>query len=123
MDSSLSGRSILVVEDEFLVAFHWETVLEEQGASVRTAATIEEAMMQSKDGIDAAVLDISLLDGEVYPVADELHKRGIPFVFHSGHGNLEELADRYPGAEAIVKPASEAVLVRTLERVVALATA
>ena len=118
MEPSLSGRSILVAEDEFLVAFHWETVLEEQGASVRTVATVEEAMTQSQDGIDAAVLDVSLLDGEVFPVADELQRRGIPFIFHSGHANLSELTERYPAAEAIVKPASETVLVRTLERVV-----
>lgn len=116
MTSPLAGCSVLVAEDEFLVAFHWETVLEEQGAEVKTAATVQEAMPFAADGIDCALLDVSLLDGDVFPVADLLHKRGIPFIFHSGHAELGELAKRYPGAEAITKPASERVLVATLER-------
>lgn len=119
LPSSLAGLSVLVAEDEFLVAFHWETVLEEQGAEVHTAASVEEAMPFAEDGIDCALLDVSLLDGDVFPVADRLHERGVPFVFHSGHAELDELTRRYPGAQAITKPASETVLVRTLERVMA----
>ena len=117
MGTSLAGCSVLIAEDEFLVAFHWETVLEEHGASVKTAASVEDAMPAAQDGIDCAVLDVSLLDGDVFPIADILQARGIPFVFHSGHANLDDLVGRYPGAEALTKPATEAVMVRALERV------
>ena len=117
MGSLLTGRSVLIAEDEFLVAFHWELVLKEQGAEVHTVSSVEEAMPFARDGIDCAILDVSLLDGDVFPVADTLHERGVPFVFHSGHAELGELTERYPGAEAVTKPASEAVLLRTLERV------
>ena len=48
--------------------------------------TASEAVAKAKDGrFEAAVLDINLGDGAVYPVADILVARGVPFVFVTGY--------------------------------------
>ena len=111
---SLNGRKVLLAEDEFVVAWHLETILEDAGATVAIATTVDEAKTLARDGIDCAVLDVSLLDGEVFPAADILDERGIPFLFQSGHADIEGLKSRYPGTEALSKPAEAEVLVRTL---------
>ena len=117
--SSLTGHRVLLAEDEFVVAWHLETILEDAGAEVVVAATVDEATTVARDGIDCAVLDVSLLDGEVFPAADILVERGIPFLFQSGHANIEGLKQRYPRAEALAKPAEAEVLVRRLEECLA----
>ena len=119
MDTALAGRAVLIAEDEFLVAFHWESVLEDQGARVSAVASVAEGLEIADQGFDGAVLDVSLLDGDVFPVADRLQKNGTPFVFHSGHALLDDLAARYPRSEAVAKPASEGMLIGALTRVMA----
>ena len=113
---SLTGHKVLLAEDEFVVAWHLETVLEDAGAEVVVAATVDEATAAARDGIDCAVLDVSLLDGDVFPAADILDERGVPFLFQSGHANIEGLKVRYPRSEALSKPADAEVLVRCLAR-------
>ena len=114
--AGLTGHRILVAEDEFLIAITLEMLLSEAGAEVRTAATVAEAVGAAEDGVDVAVLDVSLADGEVFPAADVLAKKGCPIVFHSGHATEAELVERYPGAHALSKPAHDAVLLETLEK-------
>lgn len=115
----LVGRIILVAEDEFLIALDLEVLLQEAGARVRLAATVGEAVAAARNGIDAALLDVSLADGEVFPAADLLTERGLPIVFHSGHAATDELLERYPQAHALPKPAHERVLLATLSEALA----
>ncbi|MGR3541163.1 MAG: response regulator [Hasllibacter sp.] len=112
---ALHGHTILVVEDEFLIALNLEMSLNEAGARVRLAATVDEAVRGAGGEVHAAILDVSLADGEVFPAADVLARRGLPFVFHSGHAAPEARLARYPGARALAKPAHEGVLLATLE--------
>ena len=51
-----------------------------------------------------------------FPIADILTLKGVPFVFHSGHARGEDLAERYPGAGVLSKPAPSARLVGALAR-------
>ena len=83
----LRGRRILVVEDWLVVAQEIETLLEDLGCTVVGAVPrLAEALHCARsEPIDAAVLDVNLNDEEVYPVADELLLRGIPFVFMTGY--------------------------------------
>lgn len=83
----LSGKSILVVEDVYLVADDIRRALSRVGAKVHgpvpDAATGLRAAREDK--LDAAVLDINLSDELSYPIAEELDRRGIPFLFATGY--------------------------------------
>src|SRR4051794_18564375 len=86
---ALRGRRLLVVEDEYLIAASLARELEGRGAevvgpagSVRDALALVEA---EGDRLDGAVLDINLRDERVYPVADALVARGVPFIFLTGY--------------------------------------
>jgi DNA-binding response OmpR family regulator len=88
VDTTLSGLRILVVEDEAIIAMLIEDALEGAGSVVvGPYATVVEALQVAQlPGIDFALLDVSLLDGKVYPVAQELFRRDVPFLLISGYG-------------------------------------
>ena len=106
------GRRVLVVEDEFLIALEIETVLQDAGAHVAVAPGVPQgkAFLDGPDAFDAAVLDVRLGDHDVFPLADLLAERGIPFLFHSGHARRIEMTERYPDVTVITKPTSRARL-------------
>lgn len=82
---------VLIVEDELLVAALLQDMLEELGyTGLGPVATLERALaLVAEIELDAAVLDISLNGVPVYPVAEVLLRRGIPFVFTTGYGKAE----------------------------------
>jgi CheY-like chemotaxis protein len=105
MNSVLSGRRVLVVEDEMIVAWLLEDILSDLGcAVVGPAASVKQALaMVGAEAIDAAVLDVNL-DGEMsYPVADALAARGVPFVFSTGY-DKDRLLDGYRTFPVLQKP-------------------
>ncbi|WP_037082608.1 response regulator [Neorhizobium vignae] len=81
------GKHILIVEDEYFLADETRRKLELVGAVVvGPTATVDGAMeLVNTSRIDAAILDAHLGDDFVFPVADELEKRDIPFVFATGY--------------------------------------
>lgn len=82
-----SGKCVLVVEDEYLLADETRRQLQHLGAMViGPACGVEEAMALIIDQkVDAAILDI-FLDGElVFPVAEKLEELAIPYVFATGY--------------------------------------
>src|SRR5882762_8779118 len=114
---AIYGRRIMIVEDEALVAMILEDQLEELGLSiVATCANVADAMGAiDKNTPDAAILDVNLGGQLVYPVADRLIDRGIPFVFVTGYGR-ESIDRRYDSIHVLEKPvereALEAVFAR-----------
>lgn len=111
----LFGFQVLVVEDEALVAMNLEDMLADFGCVVSgVACTLSEALAEAKDvEIDAAILDVNLGGQMVYPVADLLTRRGIPFVFSTAYGS-SELLDRYPQARLLQKPYQPGALAQVL---------
>lgn len=91
----LEGHRILVVEDEMLIALEIEDALRDLGcAIVGPAARLDEALqLAAEEAIEAAILDITIRGGHVYPVAARLAARGIPFLLASGYGNWALPAD------------------------------
>jgi PAS domain S-box-containing protein len=98
-------RRVMIVEDEALVAMILEDQLEEIGLSiVATCANISEAIKAIDESTpDAAILDVNLGGQLVYPVADRLLDRGIPFVFITGYGR-ESIDRRYSAIQVLEKP-------------------
>jgi two-component SAPR family response regulator len=101
----------MIVEDEALVAMTLEDQLEELGLSiVAVCATVSEAMKAIDDNSpDVAILDVNLGGQLVYPVAELLTNRGIPFVFVTGYGR-ESVDRRYASIQILEKPVERQTL-------------
>ena len=105
MNSPFSGRRVLLVEDEMIVAWLLEDMLADLGCAViGPAASVDQALaMIDAEAFDAAVLDVNL-DGQMsYPVADALTARGMPFVFSTGY-DKDTLRDGYRTFPVLQKP-------------------
>lgn len=110
MNQPLPGRRVLLVEDEALVAMLLETILEDMGCvPVGPAATVEEGLTMVADPapLDAALLDVNVAGQLVFPIAEALKARGVPFVFSTGYGQ-GGLPDEWRGHPTIQKPFTEA---------------
>ncbi len=106
----------MVVEDEFLVSLTTVDFLESLGCEVvgpaaRLAAAFELAQSES---LDAAVLDINIAGDMVWPVAEVLRRRGVPFVFLSAHPRLSEIPVPFAAVPRLEKPLEENRLLRQL---------
>ncbi|HEX2804297.1 MAG TPA: PAS domain S-box protein [Sphingomicrobium sp.] len=103
-------RRILVVEDEELVALELSAELTRLGwAIVGPAATLSEAQSLLSKPFDAAVLDVNLRGRSVYPVAEALKERHVPFVFCTGY-EMVDPEGRFPTVPIIRKPAQPAAI-------------
>lgn len=102
----LEGKSILLVEDEyFLVQDMAQAFLAAGAGIVGPAASVADALrlVAAATRVDGAVLDINLRGEMVYPLADVLHARGIPFVFATGY-DRESIPERFDGHLRCEKP-------------------
>ena len=85
----LAGIRVLVVEDNMLIALYIEDVLQDLGCVVvGPVGKLDAAMRMANDeALEAAILDVNIRGGHVYPVAERLRARGIPFALASGYGD------------------------------------
>lgn len=85
----LTGCRVLVVEDEMLIGLLIEDTLQELGCIVVGPVGKLDAALQlaTSETLDVAILDVNIRGGHVYPVAEQLQARGIPFVLASGYGD------------------------------------
>jgi CheY-like chemotaxis protein len=113
--SQLARRRVLVVEDEVLIGMLLEDMLSDLGYELAaTAARVDEASAIARDGqFDAAILDVNLNGEEVYPVAEILAARGIPFVFATGYGE-RGLPPAHQNRPTLQKPFQQETLERQL---------
>nr|WP_281414741.1 response regulator [Plastoroseomonas arctica] len=111
----MSGRTILVVEDEQLVAMLIEDALVDAGAIVMgAAATVAEALMLLGTSVpDVAVMDMNLCGQSAAPVADALAARGVPFLVATGYG-AAGLPKGHESAPVLAKPFDPNDLIRQL---------
>jgi CheY-like chemotaxis protein len=99
VDNLLSGRRVLVVEDEMLVLIMIEDMLADLGCkSVTSAATVEKALaLINAQVFDVALLDVNLNGTDSHPVAEALFAREVPFVYSTGNTGQrlrEDTSDR-----------------------------
>ncbi len=82
------GNTILLLEDEAIIAFALEDMLVADGANVAMAASLEEAEALIDEGrIASAVLDVNVHGEKSYGIGARLRALEIPFVFATGYGD------------------------------------
>jgi CheY-like chemotaxis protein len=101
----MGQRSILVVEDEPLIAMMLEDFLESLGHSVTaTCESVSDAMDHAEKGnFDLAILDVNLKGESVWPVAERLRDKQIPFVLATG-GHVDPPPPEFANVPVIEKP-------------------
>ena len=99
------GLRVLLVEDQMIVAMEVEDMLRELGCIVvGPVGTLEPAVRLAREqALDAAILDVSLDGEKVFPVAEELQTRRIPFMFATGYG-AHALPEKWHGLPLLGKP-------------------
>ncbi len=108
--------SILVVEDEPLVAIELAALLRAAGWDVAgPAGTLTKAIELARSALcDCALLDINLKGERIDDVAAILAERGIPFVFATGYGRESLPAAFRNNAVIIPKPFNNRAVVQTI---------
>src|SRR5450755_639001 len=117
MDSPLSGKRVLVVEDEIMVSWLLEDMLANLGCVViGPAVRVDQALaIIESEPLDAAVVDLNLNGQFSYPVADALAARGVPFVFSSGYSQ-DRLLEKYRSFPILQKPFHRSELAEVLAK-------
>ncbi|MBB2964454.1 response regulator [Methylobacterium sp. R2-1] len=116
---ALSGRRVLIVEDEYLIAHDMEYSLQQAGAEVvGPIPDAQQALALIKTSkLDAAILDVNLRKEEVYSVADKLSASGIPYLFATGEVQIADRSD-YRSRPKLEKPILEDELLRAVGKLI-----
>lgn len=101
----MQGRSILIVEDEPLIAMMLEDFITTIGHNVRASCDSVEAGLRAVEegGFDLAILDVNLKGESVWPVARALKEKSLPFLLASG-GFVEQPPAEFAHAPMLEKP-------------------
>jgi DNA-binding response OmpR family regulator len=112
--SQLAPRTILVVEDEPLVALEIVDTLTARGAHVVSATRVADAIKSiDQNQISAAVLDIKLGNTDCAAICLYLRERGIPFLFHTAYSAT---LDGFNSVPMIPKPSSPQAISDAVKR-------
>jgi len=101
----LQGLKVLVVEDEAAISLLLEDMLLDFGCEVigpaaRLAAALDTV---NREQVDLAILDVNVAGEPIYPVAEALAQRSVPFVFSTGYGSAG-IKDAYRDRPVLQKP-------------------
>jgi len=114
---TLGGHTILVVEDEPLIALDIVRVLRAAGANVLSAGFAESGLCASEHpDLSAAVIDLHLGDGSGKAICNRLRERDVPFVIYTAYPPMLTKAEG-PNVCVISKPARADDIVSALVRV------
>lgn len=119
MTSGLAGKSILLVEDEFLIADALCSLLEIEGASVLgPCATLPNAMKAIETGAraDIALLDVNLRGEQTFPLVDLLAAKGTAVILTTGY-DADTIPAAYSHLPRLMKPVHRQDLLLCIEGV------
>jgi ActR/RegA family two-component response regulator len=119
MTQLLSGKRVLIVEDDHILAMALADELAAQGATViGPAASVADALdVIARSELDSAIVDINLGGKAAFPVADALADRRVPFVFATGYLVADYIPARHANVRRFEKPTATGVICRALEEV------
>jgi len=112
---SLDG-TVLVLEDNMVIAMDAADILGDLGGSVEMASSVSAALdvIEAHD-VTFAMLDVNLGNQTSLPVAEKLFELGIPFVLATGYGDVEKIVNEYPQAHIVQKPFNDESLTRGVQ--------
>lgn len=115
----LTGRRILILEDEYFIAADLKQALETVGAeTVGPVGSVEAALrMVVSEKIDAALIDVNLDGAESYPLVDALVGQSVPFLFLTGYDDWA-LPERYRAYPRLSKPSPVDAVVDALSKLI-----
>jgi two-component sensor histidine kinase/CheY-like chemotaxis protein len=118
-DSPPTRGTVMLVEDEALVAIMMADLLAGLGYGVLgPIASVAQSVRPAEEAeVDAALLDVTLGGERIYPVAEILSNRGIPYAFLTGYGR-EGIDPRFAGVTVLQKPVDEVALAVFLEHAI-----
>ena len=104
-EQPLTGCRVLIVEDEYFLADDLRVALKSLGANViALVGDLDDARdLIAHGGFDVAVIDINLRGHPAFRIADQLQRRGTPFVFSTGYG-AETIPERFADVIRWEKP-------------------
>ena len=113
MTENLPGKRVLIVEDNPLLAFDIKDMMDELGAvTIGPALDLASGLALLNDNEpDAALLDVDLSGEFVWPIADRLKAREIPFAFISADCGQDFLPDPFRRMVCLEKPATKEEIV------------
>lgn len=112
------GPKVLIVEDEWLLADHYASILRDAGYRiVGPAPALDEAIeLLSMTDVDVALVDINLRGTLSYPLAERLATQQVPFAFVTGYhpADVPPALAQQPLVRKPVRPAELLGVVQTL---------
>ena len=118
-DPALQGRRILIAEDEYTLAEDMRVELADAGATViGPAPSVAQALdlVNGEPQVHGAILDVNLRGETVFPVADWLAERRVPFIFTTGY-DAAALPPRYSAVLRCEKPVKVSDIANAMGRV------
>ncbi|WP_454280655.1 response regulator [Sphingomonas sp. Marseille-Q8236] len=119
-DRTLAECRVLIVEDEYMLADDLKMELEEAGAVILgPIGTLEDAIaaIENEEVIDGAILDVNLRGEMVFPVADLLLERDVPFIFTTGY-DASAIPPRFSQITRCEKPVNIRLVTQALGRLI-----
>ena len=115
---TLSGRNVLIVEDEYFIATDLQRALAAAGATVvGPAGNVADGLkLAQSQTIHAAILDVNLDGDRSYALADELRRTQIPYMFLTGYDGWS-LAPEHRDAPRLAKPFSDTAVIEMLTQI------
>ncbi|MGI9169244.1 MAG: hypothetical protein ACR2FH_03590 [Caulobacteraceae bacterium] len=112
----LDHACVLVAEDEPFIALDLAMAIEDAGGVVLgPAASVREALaLLGETRVCGAILDVTLADTDITPIAEYLIEAGVPLILQTGVGLPPALAARFPDLPVKLKPCGSDYLVREL---------
>ena len=111
----IEGNRFLLVEDEPIIGFALEDMMQERGAETAFASDSESALrLISEQEFDGAILDVNLHGVHSYEVARALMQREVNIVFATGYGDKAH-PEEFAKVPTIPKPYSIESIVQAFD--------